>query len=275
MVPGFTIELEENHNGKENRLLRCDINAHWCCIWMGVGIANGNAAIGARVGALVGGFLGWFIAAVAFEQNKRKNKGRSIMDKTTKTILIVLGSVLVLCACAGVAVFATGLWSFSQLVNFAERSVSESPQVAVRLGSEIADFEVPKGFGSPYSIHFGDVTLIGYKSRSEKSHLLLAQFPQGTSINLDEMLRIIEEGSGDPNSIWHKTETTIVEQKPVTICGQETTLNISEGISSDGVEFRMATAKFKGRGGPSLVMIAGPLEEWDADMVETFIESIQ
>ena len=160
-------------------------------------------------------------------------------------------------------------------LNFAERSVSESPQEAVRLGSEIADFEVPEGFGSPYSVHFGDVTLIGYKSRSEKSHLLLAQFPQGTSINVDEMLRAIREGSGDPNSIWYNTETTLVEQSPVTICGQETTLNISEGISSDGVPFRMATAKFEGRGGPSLVMVAGPIYEWDGKMVDAFIESIQ
>jgi len=59
------------------------------------------------------------------------------MDKNTKTILIVLGSVLVLCACAAMAVFATGLWSFSRFVNFAERSVSESPQVAVRLGRRL------------------------------------------------------------------------------------------------------------------------------------------
>ena len=71
------------------------------------------------------------------------------MDKTTKTILIVLGSVFVLCACAAMAIFTTGLWSFGRFVNFAERSVSESPQEAVKLGSEIADFEVPEGFGSP------------------------------------------------------------------------------------------------------------------------------
>ncbi len=197
------------------------------------------------------------------------------MDKNTKTILIVLGSVLVLCACAAMAVFATGLWSFSRFVNFAERSVSESPQVAVRLGSEIADFEVPEGFGSPYSVHFGDVTLIGYKSRSGNSHLLLAQFPQGTSINVDEMLRIIRDGSNDPNSIWYNTETELVERKTVNIRGEECTLNISDGTSSDGVEFRMATAKFEGRGGPSLVMIAGPLDEWDTDMVEHFISSLE
>jgi len=197
------------------------------------------------------------------------------MDKTTKTILIVIGSVLVICGCMTAAVFATGLWSFSRFVNFAERSVSESPQVAVRLGSEIADYEVPEGFGSPYSVHFGDVTLIGYKSPSERSHILLAQFPVGTSINVNEMLRLIEEDSGNPNSIWYNTKTEIVEQKPVTICGQESTLNISEGTSSDGIRFRMATATFEGRGGPSLVVVASPTDDWDAAVVEAFIESIQ
>jgi hypothetical protein len=197
------------------------------------------------------------------------------MDKTTKTVLIVIGSILVVCGCMASAVFATGLWSFGRFVSWADESVSESPQVAVRLGSEIADFEVPEGFGAPYSIHFGDVILIGYKSPSERSHLALAQFPQGTSINVDEMLRIIREGSNDPNSIWRNTEMKLVEQKPVNIRGEECTLSISEGTSSDGVEFRMATAKFEGRGGPSLVMIAGPLDEWDAEMVEDFISSLE
>ena len=197
------------------------------------------------------------------------------MDKSTKTILVVIGSVLLICGCAAVGILATGLWSFSRFVNFAEQSVSESPEVAVRVGEEIAYFEIPEGFGSPYSIHFEDVTLIGYKSQSEKSHLVLAQFPQGTSINVDEMLHIIREGANDPNSIWYNTDTELVEQKPVTIRGQECTLTTSEGMSSDGVEFRMATARFEGRVGPSLVMFAGPLDEWDGEMIEAFIESIQ
>ena len=197
------------------------------------------------------------------------------MDKSTKTILIIIGSILLVCACVTVGIFATGLWSFNQFVNFVDRGVSESPQEAVRLGSEIADFEVPEGFGSPYSIHFEDVTIVAYKSENEQSHLLLAQFPEGTSINVEEMLKEIEAGSGDPHSLWYNTETTIIEQETVTIRGQECTLNISEGTSRDGVEFRMATAKFEGRGGPSLVMIAGPMDEWDAEMAEEFIASIQ
>ena len=154
-------------------------------------------------------------------------------------------------------ILATGLWAFDRFVNWAERSVSESPEVAVR----VADYEVPEGFGAPYSIHFGDVTMIGYKSTNEKSYILLAQFPDGTSINVDEMLRIIRDGSSDPNSFWYNTETTVIEQNPVTIRGQGCTLNISEGTSAEGVTYHSAIATFEGRSGPSLVMIAGPMAE--------------
>ncbi|HEU0295285.1 MAG TPA: hypothetical protein VFR47_21270 [Anaerolineales bacterium] len=197
------------------------------------------------------------------------------MDKSTRNTLIAVGSILLVCGCVTAVIFATGLWAFGSFVNWAEQSVSESPEVAVRVGSEIADYELPNGFGSPYSVHFGDVTMVGYQSENGKSHILLAQFPEGTSINVDEMLKEISEYSDEPNSIWYNTETTLIEQKTVTICGQETTLNISEGKSSDGTIYRSATATFQGRSGPALVLVAAPIDEWDIEMVDTFIESIQ
>ena len=197
------------------------------------------------------------------------------MNKTTKTVLITIGSILVLCACVAAAVFATGLWSFGRFVNFSEQSVSESPQVAVRVGAEIADYEVPQGFVSAYGVHLGDLTLFGYQSPSARSHILLAQFPEGTSIDLDEMLRRIQEVSGDPNNIWSNTDMTLVEQRPVTIRGQETMLSISEGTSSEDVPYRKATATFQGRGGTALVMVAGPVGECDIEIVEEFVSSIQ
>lgn len=197
------------------------------------------------------------------------------MDKTTKTILIVIGSILVLCACAGTTVFVTGLWTFRTVTKVAEQTVSESPQEVVRVGGEIADYEIPEGFDSPVSIHIGDMTVIRYTTQDEMSYILLAQFPEGTSIDVEKMLELMEEGSGDPNSIWYSTEMTLLEQVPVIIHGQETTLNISEGTSSDGFTYRTATANFQGRGGPALVMVATPVEEWDQGMVDEFISSIR
>jgi hypothetical protein len=197
------------------------------------------------------------------------------MDKSTKNILIAIGSILVVCGCITAAIFAGGLWGFGKFVSWADQSVSESPEVAVRVGSEIADYEVPDGYGSPYSVHFGDVSMVGYQSENGNSHILLAQFPDGTSINVNEMLKEISEYSHDPNSVWYGTETTLIEQKTVDIRGQQTTLNISEGTSSEGIIYRSATATFQGQTGPALVLVAGPLDEWDMELVDAFVESIQ
>jgi hypothetical protein len=197
------------------------------------------------------------------------------MDKSTKTALLVVVSLFLLCACTVSTFLFAGLWSFGNVVRWVDNSTTENPQEAVKIGSEIADFVIPEGFDSPYGVHFGDVNMIGYTSQSERSYILLAQFPKGTSINVDEMLRQISEGNGDPNSIWYKTETKLIEERPVTIRGQECNLSISEGTSSDGITYRTATAKFQGNGGPALVMVASQLAEWDMVLVETFISSIE
>jgi hypothetical protein len=197
------------------------------------------------------------------------------MDKTTKTVLIIIGSVLLVCICGASVLFATGLWSFRNIVRWADTNTSENPQEVVRFGSEIADFDVPEGFGSPYGMHFGEITSVGYGSQSKNTHILLTQFPEGTHVNVEEMLKLINQYSMDPDHAWADAQTTLIEEKPVMIRGQETALSISEGTSSDGTTYRSAIATFQGKGGPSLLMIAGPIEEWDIEMVETFIASMQ
>jgi len=197
------------------------------------------------------------------------------MNKTTKTVLIIIGSVLLVCICGASVLFATGLWSMGNIVRWADTNTSENPQEVVRFGSEIADFDVPEGFGSPYGMHFGEITSVGYASQSKNTHILLTQFPEGTHVNVEEMLKLINQYSIDPDNAWADAQTTLLEEKPVTIRGQETTLSISEGTSSDGTTYRSAVATFQGKGGPSMLMVAGPIEEWDIEMVEEFVTSIQ
>lgn len=197
------------------------------------------------------------------------------MDKTTKTVLIIIGSVLLVCICAASVLVATGLWSFMNIARWADTNTSEEPQEVMRIGLEIADFDVPEGFDSPYGVHFGDMTSIGYVSQSKNTHILLTQLPEGTHVDVDEVLKLLSQYSNDPNNRWLDAQATLIEERPVTIRGQEVTLSISEGTSSDGTTFRSATATFQGRGGPSLLVIAGPIEEWDIEMVEAFIASMQ
>lgn len=198
------------------------------------------------------------------------------MTKTTKTILIVLGSLLLVCVCAVAVIFATGAWSIGKVVQWAGENVSEDPQEVAQIASGIAEFKVPEGYSKPYGMKLADFTLVQYMTRDERTLLILAQFPAGTSINPDEMLRQIREGRRDPNTSWHNMDTKLVEQKQVTIRGGETTLSLSEGTNDQGVLYRMANAVFQGKGaGPSLFILAAPADEWDDQVLEDFIASIR
>lgn len=197
------------------------------------------------------------------------------MNKTTKTILIIVGSLLALCACGVVTLSVTGLWSAWKFTNWAETNTTRDLYEVAPMINEIATITLPDGFGSPYGMHIGEITSVGFASQSKNTHLMLIQFPTGTSINTQELMKQISKYSADSDQRWDTAHTTVIEQKPVTVRGQETTLTISEGTSSDGTAYRTAIANFQGKGGPAVVMIAGPMEEWDSDMVEAFVASIQ
>lgn len=198
------------------------------------------------------------------------------MDKTTKTILIVIGSLLVLCACTTAMLLGTGIWSFSKIVQFAESNTTEDPQRVTQVASEIAEFTVPAGFRPLYGMHIADFSMAQYMTADEKSFLLVTQFPEGTSINMDKMMEQIQQNSRRPGSPWYNMDTALVEQRPVTVRGEEATLSISEGTNEKGETYRMASTTFEGKGGgPAVLMVVVPADQWDDQMVEDFIASIR
>lgn len=197
------------------------------------------------------------------------------MDKATKTILIIVGSLLVICACAVAAIFGTGVWSLGKIAQWADTNTTNDLSEVAKLSQEIAIFTLPEGFGSSYGMHVGQVTSVGFASQSKNTHLTLTQFPEGTSINTTELLRQISKYSLNPDNGWNNAQMKVIEEKPVTIRGQESILSISEGTSSDGTTYRSAITAFDSNKGVTMLIIAGPLEEWDSQIVDDFIASIQ
>ena len=197
------------------------------------------------------------------------------MSNTTKTILIIAGSLLLVCVCCVGVFSATGVWSAIRYANWAETNTTRDLYEVAPMIEEIATITLPDGFGSPYGMHFGEITSVGFASQSKNTHLLLTQFPQGTSVNTKEMFKLMTQYSLNPESRWNEGRTTVIEEKPVVIRGEQTNLVVSEGTSSDGTQYRSAVVTFQGNKGPALLMIAGPVEEWDSQMVEDFIASIQ
>ena len=147
---------------------------------------------------------------------------------------------------------------------------SNADQVA-SAASAIADFEPPAGYSSDFTATLMGYTVAAYNPGDGHSHLYLVQSEEESDAEkLAQMLSELVPGSSD----WN-TRLTVIENRPATLRGQETTLIISDGVDSQGETYRQVTAAFQGKGGPALLVLSEPVESWDQSEVDAFIASIQ
>jgi hypothetical protein len=138
-------------------------------------------------------------------------------------------------------------------------------------GSVIADFDLPAGYSADFSSSMLGYTVAAFKGPNEPSHLYLIQSEkESDGEELAKMLAQLVPGSSDPDS-----RMTVIEKRPVTLRGHETTLIISEGVNSESVPYRQITVAFEGKGGPALLMFSETVNAWDEATVDEFLSSIR
>jgi hypothetical protein len=198
------------------------------------------------------------------------------MNKTVKIILIIVGTLVVLCGCTATILLASGAWATGKALQWADASTTEDPQEVAQIASEIADFDLPEGFDSPYGMHFAEFTSVGYFSQSTNTHILLTQLPEGVHMDVEEMLRKTQEGAGYQQTPLYGIKMNTVKERPITVRGQESTLSTGEGKSSEGETFLSATVTFEGKGGnQAVLLVSGPADQWDEEMIEELIASFE
>ena len=149
-------------------------------------------------------------------------------------------------------------------------ATNDSQHVA-ELASKIVDFEAPQGYTSEFSAEMAGYILATYKGTSGPSHLYLIQSEKEVDgEELQRMLTQLAPGSRDPN-----TRMTVIENRPVSVRGQEATLVISDGVNHEGESYRQGMVAFQGKGGPALLVISESLDLWDQSAVDVFIASIK
>jgi hypothetical protein len=110
-----------------------------------------------------------------------------------------------------------------------------------------------------------------YKGTSDPSHLYLIQSEkEADGEELERMLTQLAPGSSDPN-----TRLTVIENRPISVRGQDVTLVISDGVNHEGESYRQAMVAFQGKGGPALLVLSESLELWDDESLGAFLASIQ
>jgi hypothetical protein len=123
------------------------------------------------------------------------------------------------------------------------------------------------------------VDLLGYQLVSlegptSSCHIYLVQAPKDTQVDMADLQKQARtmEGSRNTDKI---SGVQIVETRTATLRGQEVPVAVGEGVNSEQQPYREVTALFEGRGGPALVSISSPVDEWDWSLVDEFLASIE
>jgi hypothetical protein len=198
--------------------------------------------------------------------------------KTDKIIWIILGilaALVVLCGCGVSAMLATGAWFVTDSVQETNLHITTDARQVEKHGLEIATYTLPEGYRADYAVSVDGILVVGYKAQSDDSHINLLQLGPTGHIGLDEMEREMKEAAGVPKMEWFDLEMVTIEQRPITIRGEEHLLSVREGTNGAGETFRVAMVQFSGNGGPALLVVSGSLAHWDMAEIERLIVSME
>jgi len=192
------------------------------------------------------------------------------MNTTLKWILGILVGGMLLC----LVIVVLGLVLFNATTRSVISGVQAEPGEAASVAAQIADFALPEGYTSAVATQFAPLEVVGYNGPDGHSHIYLIQLPPGVRVDQAARESQLQSSAGDQGS-QYGPDMRIIEQQPVTIRGQATTLVVSEGTNGEGRSIRSANAAFEGKDGQALLSISGSTDGWDAAMVEAFIDSMK
>ncbi len=185
-----------------------------------------------------------------------------------KKILLGIGGVLALCLCAaGIAVLVFGVGASKVVQSF-----KTDPTSIAQVSSRIADFDVPAGYqpSMAMSILSYDYVMLTPQAGRQSMVIALMQFKGLNSPDMQQMRQSMEQQSGQAGA-----NLRVVKTYQTTIRGESTTVTIQEGNTGAGADIRQLLAIFNGKGGPTMLMIEGPVDGWDQSLVDQFIASIR
>ena len=116
--------------------------------------------------------------------------------------------------------------------------------------------------------------MIGPEERDSRSGplIMLARF-NSMGANREDMERQIQQ-SFEQQSGLRGLRMEIVDVRQVTIRGDEVDVTTLEGQDDNGLVMRQLVTTFPAKNGTGMLMIMGPAQNWDEDMIDQFIESL-
>jgi hypothetical protein len=197
------------------------------------------------------------------------------MSRTTKIILGIVIALVVLCGCIAGGIAIVGAIAARQVTQFAKQNISVDATQVNQAAEAIASFSLPSGYKPAFSMNLLGFTMISYAGPDSNSLIMLMQYPATANLSPEELIAQMNRAMTQQQYSAGNTQMKIVEQKPVNIRGQEATLTISEGVSSNNVKLRQAYTTFQGKSGPVILMVVSDASTWDQAAIDAFLASIQ
>jgi hypothetical protein len=186
-------------------------------------------------------------------------------------IALVMVAIVLFCCCV------TGLGATLLGTRLAGRAFITNPDRVQAVGSQIADYDVPPGYGEMFAMNMMGIKLVAMGPSSvppDFMMIMLMQFPPGMDVGQGEMERQVEQALARQTGLG-SAEMTSVGREEATIKGEPVTLTMREGVTDRGESLRQVTGLFEGKGGPTILMISGDVTAWDQAIVDEFIASIR
>jgi len=190
-----------------------------------------------------------------------------------KWVWIGLGAALLFC-CGAVLVAGLVFWQAGKKI---QEGIKADPEAAAEAAHKIADYDLPEGYQEQMAmeIMFYSFVMIGpeYSSGSATGPVfMLAQFKAGVNQEqMEEQLRqSFEQQAGNRG-----LSLSLVKVENKTVRGEETEVATYEGTDENGLVIRQVITSFPGKDGTAMLMIMGPADLWDQDVIDAFIESIR
>jgi hypothetical protein len=194
------------------------------------------------------------------------------MSNTTKTILIVLG-VIVLCCCV---IGAGGFIAFNNVIRSIEAGdlFNSDPGQISQVTADLPDYDVPAGFQEEYVMDvFGLFQGVFISSQSRGAMIMMMQINDSFLGGLEGYEEQFQESFIQQYQVEDITLNQVGE-RDIEIDGHQTTLAIFEGSDADGYEYIQWVTYFPGDNGTVMVVILGSAVTWSDAEMESFLNTI-
>jgi hypothetical protein len=193
------------------------------------------------------------------------------MSRNTKILLgVFFGVAAMIFLCGGVFVFGAGtlaLNGIAQSVEYDRAAVSAQ-------AAAIADFTFPDGYQPTLSWHAGGFNLVSYDPGDNHSHLMLVQAPAWVKLDQSQFEKQLRRDFGEKLNWADDPKSKIVDRRTLRVAGQPVEFALSEGVNSEGGDYRSMAGVWEGPNGQVLIYIEEPVSRWNQAEIDAFIASI-